>query len=307
MTQPLIASVPAVEAAPFVRRRWLPLWLLITLIVTVLSFGALVMTVVAIVTLFQARRLYAEVIASWTGRIILRLCGLRLVIHRDRALSSQVSSSQKRSSQRIYISNHVSTVDMFALIAMGLPNTRFFLTGSLRWFVPMGVIGYLVGNFWTVPYKYPDKRRQIFQRADLVLRATGESVYLSPEGSRIDTGEIGKFNRGAFHLATSLQVPIQPFYIRVDRHSDPGRGWDVHPGEIHVFFKAPILTSDWRIEDLDENRRAVRERFLAWHEEHRQGADPGSLSSNCFGTGRSIAMDGPCSFSSPMASRRPID
>ena len=258
MTQPLIAS--AGEAPTKVRRRRLPMWLFVTLIVSVLCLSALVMTVVGIVTLFQARRLNAEVFAAWTGKIILRLSGLRLVIHQDRPLPS---------SQVIYISNHASTVDMFALIALGLPNTRFFLSGFLRWFVPMGVIGYLIGTFWTVPYKYPDKRRQIFQRADRVLRKTGESVYLSPEGSRVDTGEVGNFNRGAFHLATSLHVPIQPFYIRVDRHADPGRGWDVHPGEIHVFFKEPILTKGWRIEDLDKNRRAVRERFMAWHKELR--------------------------------------
>ena len=48
-----------------------------------------------------------------------------------------------------------------------------------------------------------------------ILRRTGQSVFLSPEGTRVRTGEIGPFNKGAFHLAGDLGAPLLPLYIAV--------------------------------------------------------------------------------------------
>lgn len=165
----------------------------------VVTMGSLLMLVTAILTLFQARRFYSEVMAKNMGRFVLWLCGIELIVHRDAALPD---------GQRVYISNHTSTLDVFVLIAMGLPNTRFFMYGKLRRILPVGIIGYLTGIFWTVDQCYPEQRRRIFERAAGILRRTKESVHLSPEGERVLTGEIGHFNKGSFHMATDLQVPI---------------------------------------------------------------------------------------------------
>ena len=78
-----------------------------------------------------------------------------------------------------------------------MPRTRFFLSGFLRKLVPIGIIGTLIRIFWTVPQEFPERRREIFKRADRILRETGDSVYLSPEGMRVTTGEIGAFGEGA--------------------------------------------------------------------------------------------------------------
>ena len=126
--------------------------------------------------------------------------------------------------QTIYISNHTSTLDLFVLVALGLPNCRFFLSGFLKKIMPLGVISWMMGTFFTVPQDRPAERTRIFQRAERILRRTGESVYLSPEGARITTGQIGHFNKGAFHLATNLHVPIVPFFIAIPPGMDPGRG-----------------------------------------------------------------------------------
>ncbi len=123
--------------------------------------------------------------------------------------------------QTVYVSNHTSTLDLFVLVALGLPNCRFFLSGFLRKFVPLGIIGWMMGTFFTVPQDRPAERGRIFQRAERMLRRTGESVYLSPEGGRITTGQIGHFNKGAFHLATNLRAPIVPMYFDIPPEVDP--------------------------------------------------------------------------------------
>ena len=164
----------------------------------------------------------------------------------------------------MYVSNHSSTIDLFALLALGLPNTRFFLTGALRKLVPLGFIAQLIGTFFTAPQSGPAERVRIFQQADRTLRRTDESVYLSPEGARITTGEIGRFNKGAFHLATSLRAPILPLYFEIPPEIDPGLGYDARPGTVHVHVKKAIDTSRWRLDDLVSHTDAVRRQFIQW-------------------------------------------
>ena len=221
------------------------------------TLGSLLMLVVAVLTLFQARRLYCEVMAKQLGRFALWLSGVNVVNHRDHPLPA---------GQVVYVSNHTSSLDVFVLIAMGLPNARFFMFGKLRRILPVGLIGYLIGIFWTVDQCYPEQRKRIFERAALVLKRTGESVYLSPEGQRIVTGEIGHFNKGAFHMATDLQAPIQPFYIHIPKAINPGFGLVSGTGCVDVYFMPPISTVGWKVEDVDANRDAVREMFVKFHE-----------------------------------------
>jgi putative phosphoserine phosphatase/1-acylglycerol-3-phosphate O-acyltransferase len=235
----------------------------------ILTLGALVMLAAAIPTLFLARRFYSEIIGRAIGIAILRVWGVHYRVHRVEA---------EPGGQLVYISNHTSTIDVFLLIAPGLRRARFFLSGFLRKVVPLGIIGYLIRIFWTVPQEFPEERRRIFARAARVLRRTGDSVYLSPEGMRVTTGEIGPFNKGAFHLATSLRAPIVPIYFGIPAAINPGRGYDAKPGTIDVWFLPTIDTSEWRVEDVERNRDAVRDLFLRAHDAVRlHGSPAGAL------------------------------
>ena len=209
----------------------------------------------------SARRVHREGIGAALGRTILRIWGIDFVVH---------GAPSPAHVQTVYVSNHTSTIDMFVLIALGLPNTRFFLSGYLRRILPLGLIGYLIGIFWTVPQSFPERRTEIFKRAERVLRRTGESVYLSPEGERITSGEIGHFNKGAFHLATALGAPIVPMYLFIPKAANPGKGLAARPGTVHVHFRPPIDTRGWSVEDLPVNRDRMRELYVCWHRELRE-------------------------------------
>jgi 1-acyl-sn-glycerol-3-phosphate acyltransferase len=226
----------------------------------ILCVGALVMLAVAIPTLGLARRFYSEVIGRWIGVLILRTFGVRFRVH---------GRPQRAATQTIYVSNHSSTLDLFLLIALALPRTRFFLSGFLRKMAPIGIIGTLIRIFWTVPQELPNRRRQIFKRADRILRRTGDSAYLSPEGMRVTSGEIGWFNKGAFHLATSLHAPIVPIYFAIPVEMDPGRGLQAQAGTADIYFLPPIATSNWELTDLAKHRDAVRDLFVHVHDSMR--------------------------------------
>lgn len=234
----------------------------------VLTLGALLMLAVAIPTLFLARRLYSEVIGRWIGEAILRIWGIRYRVH---------SSGARPPRQYVYVSNHPSTIDIILLFTLALPRTRFFCGGFLQKILPIGIIGNLIRIFWTVPQEYPEQRRRIFQRADRILRETGDSVYLSPEGMRVTNGEIGRFNKGSFHLATSLAAPIVPIYLAIPDAVNPGRGYEASAGTIDVWMMPPIDTSQWRVEDVEANRDRVHDLYLRIHEVVRAGGAPGDM------------------------------
>lgn len=224
------------------------------LLITLMS---VVILLVAAATLFRSRRLYSA-LAQVLAHAVLSVFGVRLRV---------VAKAPFPRTQTVYVSNHTSTLDLFVLVALGLPNCRFFLSGFLRKFVPLGAIAWAMGTFFTVPQDRPDERRRIFRRAADTLKRTGESVYLSPEGGRITTGEIGHFNKGAFHMATDLRAPIVPLYFHIPRAMDPGMGYSAGRGTVTVHVLPPIDTTTWTVDDVSTNKERVRDTFVRVHEE----------------------------------------
>ena len=222
--------------------------------------GALALLPVAALTLCKARHLYIAWARVLT-RAALAICGVRIAVHHEAPWSTD---------QTVFISNHPSTLDIFVLVALGLPNARFFLAGYLKKHLAIGILARLMGTFFTVPQEYQAERVRIFRDAAEELRRTGESVYLSPEGARITGGRIGPFNKGSFHLATSLSAPMQPMYIFVPPDIDPEMGFDIRPGAVHVYVKPTIDTSGWRVEDVERHRDAVLGLFTGWHRAIRE-------------------------------------
>lgn len=231
--------------------------LLMCIAAGVLTAGAGLMFLFGLVTAFRARRTYAR-FATGLSRLILRTYGIRLRVH---------GAPPWPSGQVLYVSNHTSTLDLFVLVALGLPNTRFFLSGFLRRIPPLGVISWMMGTFFTVPQARPVERAAIFQRACTTLKRTRESVYLSPEGGRMTDGRIGHFNKGAFHLATELHRPVVPMYIRIPAAIDPRRGFDARPGVVDVYVLEAIETRGWTLEQLHANKEAVRDLFVRFQED----------------------------------------
>jgi 1-acyl-sn-glycerol-3-phosphate acyltransferase len=218
--------------------------------------GAALMVPIGIVTAFRARRLYAAC-ATGISRGILRLYGIRVQVH---------GAPPWPSARTIYVSNHTSSLDIFILVALGLPNTRFFLSGFLRKILPLGIISSMMGTFFTVPQSDPAGRARIFARAARILRRTGESVYLSPEGERVTTGSVGHFNKGAFHLATDLHAPIVPMFIVIPPEVDPKRGLDARPGQVDVHVLPAVDTREWVLGDLTRNTEHIRDLLVRFQE-----------------------------------------
>lgn len=212
--------------------------------------------VVALLTLFQARRFYAEFCVARFSRLMLWL---------SRTPWRVVIPPTEDPGPVFYMPNHPSTQDIFVLTALALPNTRFFLSrGVLFRFPPVGLAAALMGVFFTPDQSDTPARIRCFQRAFVHLQKSGESVLGTPEGRIVPEQEVGPFNRGVFHLVTLLQIPIQPIYLAFPPGSSAGRGYAPQNASVDVFFLPRIHTRGWRVEDIDRHKNEVREVFLSF-------------------------------------------
>jgi 1-acyl-sn-glycerol-3-phosphate acyltransferase len=217
--------------------------------------SVVVMAIIRVALLSGGRRICAEVITRGVAKAFLWLAGIRVVLHSERPFPE---------AQTIYTANHSSTLDLFVLLSLGLPNTRYFMKRASWLFPPVGAIGALIGTFFTPPQTMPEARARCFQAAERKLRRTGDSVYLSPEGTRVTSGGIGHFNKGTFHLATSLKAPIVPLFFAIPRSINPGKGVMSVAGTVHVHVLPAIETRGWELSDLERNRDQVREVYVAF-------------------------------------------
>ena len=90
----------------------------------------------------------------------------------------------------------------------------------------------------------------------------GRSLMIAPEGTRSLTPRLGRFKKGAFHMAMQAGVPIVPVVFRNALDAMPKDGLVVRPATIEVVVLEPIDTSDWTVETIDDHIRDVRQLYL---------------------------------------------
>jgi 1-acyl-sn-glycerol-3-phosphate acyltransferase len=164
--------------------------------------------------------------------------------------------------QCIHISNHRSTLDFFCIGTLGLKNTRYFISGENKKYWPLRLIGMCIDFFFIPNQGLPKERTLCFKEAEKVLRKTGDSVFLTPEGHKQPRYKLENFNRGAFHMAANLKIPISPFYIHVPEHVNMGKGMQAKSGVIDIFFLKPISAIDWEVKNIDKYKTDVHKIFL---------------------------------------------
>lgn len=218
-------------------------------------FMTLVTPVFVLTRLFLGRRVCAERLGPWAAGVILRLFGVSVVAEFALPLPER---------RVVYVSNHSSAVDMLVLLQLGLPRARFFMKRGAWVVPPLAIIAMCVGTFFTVPQKYTDKRRKLFARACDKLEKTGDAVYLSPEGTRVTTGGVGPFNKGAFHLAAALHAPMVPLYIEVPRTDNTGKSWLMKRTVVRVHQLPDVDTSAFQPETARKHADDVRGVFQAF-------------------------------------------
>jgi putative phosphoserine phosphatase / 1-acylglycerol-3-phosphate O-acyltransferase len=94
------------------------------------------------------------------------------------------------------------------------------------------------------------------------LARKGISVVIAPEGTRLDTTEVGSFKKGPFRIAMSAGIPIVPVVIRNAQVIASRNSTTMNPGTVDVAVFPPISVADWTADDLAERIAGIRQLYL---------------------------------------------
>jgi putative phosphoserine phosphatase/1-acylglycerol-3-phosphate O-acyltransferase len=90
----------------------------------------------------------------------------------------------------------------------------------------------------------------------------GRSIAIAPEGTRSRTPRLGRFKKGAFHLALQAGVPIVPIVFKNTLDVLPRGAIVLRPANVEAVVLPPIDTSGWTRDTIDAEIEAVRKQFL---------------------------------------------
>lgn len=74
---------------------------------------------------------------------------------------------------------------------------------------PFGLAAWLCGLIF-IDRMQSDKARESLYNAADIIKKKKIKLWVFPEGTRRNTGEIHPFKKGAFHVAIAAQIPILP-------------------------------------------------------------------------------------------------
>ncbi len=95
-----------------------------------------------------------------------------------------------------------------------------------------------------------------------VMLKEGRSVCIAPEGTRSTSTSLGRFKKGAFHLALQAGVPVVPIVIHNAIDVAPRGQFVFKPATVKVTVLPPVDTSNWSATNMNEHVHDVRDMFL---------------------------------------------
>lgn len=221
----------------------------VTLFVMTLVLGSLVLLVTALGLAGRSRGLFDWAARTW-ARSLLAAAGVRLVLHDAERMQHEGA--------HIYVSNHVSWFDVFALATV-LPRYRFIAKAELFRIPLFGPAARAVG---TIPIDRGNRKAAFESYREAAEKIHGgDSVVVYPEGTRGYTYALRPFKKGPFVLAIAAQAPIVPTVIHgtiaVHRKKSP---W-IHAGRVDVHFLEPVPTAGLGYDDRERLMRTVWQRM----------------------------------------------
>ncbi len=150
----------------------------------------------------------------------------------------------------VFMANHLSTVDIWALFA-ALPFRLRMIAKKQLGRIPLFGWAMVAGRFIFIDRANAVAARRSIEEAKRRIRA-GEKVLLFPEGTRSRDGRLGPFKKGGFHLAIDAGVPIVPVAIVGTAETMPCGSLLLRRGHVRVIVCPPVPTAG--LSELDRHQ-----------------------------------------------------
>lgn len=161
----------------------------------------------------------------------------------------------------VFVFNHQSKIDPVILMKLLRTNFTGVAKEETKHIPGFGQL-FQLADVAFVRRGNRSQTRQALEPAVAKLRDQGVSLVLAPEGTRSATPQVGRFKKGAFHIAMQAGVPMVPVVLRNTGEVMWRGSQVVHPGTVQVAVHPPIDSSRWRVEDLDAHVDEVRDIFV---------------------------------------------
>ncbi|OBH85204.1 HAD-IB family hydrolase/lysophospholipid acyltransferase family protein [Mycobacterium sp. E2989] len=207
---------------------------------------------VGIGVLTRNRRRGVNFFTSTFSQLSLAIAGVQLNVMGQENLTAQRPA--------VFIFNHRNQVD--PVIAGALVRDNWIGVGKkeLQKDPIMGTLGKLLDGVFIDrddPAAAVETMHEVEDRA-----RKGLSIVIAPEGTRVDTTEVGPFKKGPFRLAMAAGIPIVPIVIRNAELVAARNSTVINPGTVDVAVFPPISVQDWTVENLAERIAEVRQLYL---------------------------------------------
>jgi len=196
------------------------------------------------------RRAINITLGTW-GELGTALAGIELHVIGEEHLWSQRPA--------VFIFNHQSGLDMLLLCKLLRRDMIGIAKQEMRRNPIFGPAFALAGTVFIDRFNR-DKAIEALQPAVEALQQ-GLSIAIAPEGTRSPTPRLGRFKKGAFHLAMAAKVPIVPIVFRNALDALPKHAVVVRPATVEVVVHPPIPTDTWTAEDLEREIAAIHRLF----------------------------------------------
>jgi putative phosphoserine phosphatase/1-acylglycerol-3-phosphate O-acyltransferase len=177
-------------------------------------------------------------------------------------IETNVLGAENLRAQRpaVFIFNHRNQAD--PLIAGKLVSDNFTSVGKkeLEKDPIMGTIGKMMDAAF-IDRDDPKAAVEGLRKIEELARK-GISVLIAPEGTRLDTTEVGPFKKGPFRIAMATGIPIVPIVLRNAEVIAERNSSTFNPGTVDVAVFPPIPVDDWTTDNLEERIAEVRQLYL---------------------------------------------
>jgi len=229
--------------------------------VVVIAVVTIVLAIIALITrVFDRSGDTVIRLAQLWSRMIVRMAGVR--IHVDTRTSLDPHKPY------VFMSNHASTVDIWALYVALPVQVRMIAKKQLA---AIPLFGWAM---WAGRFIFIDRHNAAAARRSIDLAKNrihdGQSALIFPEGTRTRDGTLGAFKKGGFHLAIDAEVPIVPVALSGTRESMPRGSLLLKAGDVQVTIGVPFTTAGLTAEDRDTLLDRVRGEIGRMLEEHKR-------------------------------------
>ena len=178
-------------------------------------------------------------------------------------IKSEIKGEEHLWSHRpcVFIANHQSAADV--PVTMRMLRENFTGVGKIE-VKSQPLIGQVAQAMGTIFVDRANHGQAVdaLKPAVDAMREDKMSILIFPEGTRSVTNKLGRFKKGAFHIAMQAGVPVVPIVMSNTTDVLPKGAILSRPGTVEVTVLPPIQTKDWKPEELDSNIAKVRQQFL---------------------------------------------